>query len=109
MNGATTQIVFLLLIMGAMWFILIRPQQQRTKQHAALVAKLEVGAVVVTVGGLVGRIVELHDDTVVLESADSSRVEFVRDAVGRVLESAEEPHDASTGETEPPLSSADTE
>lgn len=91
MNSATAQVVFLLLIMGAMWFILIRPQQQRTKQHAALVAKLEVGAVVVTVGGLVGRIVELHEDTVVLESADSSRVEFVRDAVGRVLEAAGEP------------------
>lgn len=100
MNGATAQIVFLVIIMGAMWFLLIRPQQQQKKTHASMVAQLTVGTRIVTVGGVVGEITELHEDTIVIETADETLIEFVRDAVGRVLEPADFADDEEPDEEE---------
>jgi preprotein translocase subunit YajC len=75
-------LVFLLVVM---YFLLIRPQQQRVKQQRALISSLEVGDEVVTVGGLIARIVSIDDDTVVLEPAPGLSLRFRRTAIsGRV-------------------------
>jgi preprotein translocase subunit YajC len=88
--------------MGAMWFLLIRPQQQRQKQHKQTIASITPGQRVVTIGGLVGEIVEVRKGRVLLRVADGSEMEYVRDAVARVLrddelidqdEPAEDPDD----------------
>ena len=71
--------------MVAMWFLLIRPQQQRQKQHKQTVAALAAGQRIVTIGGLVAEIVEVRDDRLLLKVADGSEMEYVREAVGRVL------------------------
>jgi preprotein translocase subunit YajC len=71
-------LVFLLVVM---YFLLIRPQQQRVKQQRALISSLEVGDEVVTVGGLIARIVSIDDDTVVLEPAPGLSLRFRRAAV----------------------------
>jgi preprotein translocase subunit YajC len=71
--------------MAAMWFLLIRPQQQRQKQHKQTVAALAAGQRIVTIGGLVAEIVEVRGDRLLLRVADGSEMEYVREAVGRVL------------------------
>ena len=56
------------------YFMLIRPQQRRAKEHQALVSKLASGDEVVTSGGLLGRITDVGDTFVTLEVADGVRV-----------------------------------
>jgi preprotein translocase subunit YajC len=56
-------IIFLAIAFGAMYFILIRPQQQRTRQHEELVRTLEVGDEVLTASGLYGTIVDFEGDS----------------------------------------------
>jgi preprotein translocase subunit YajC len=67
------------------YVILIRPQQRRVKQQRQLVSAIEVGDDVVTVGGLIGRVVRLDDDTVEVESTPGVVLRFRRVAIsGRV-------------------------
>ena len=55
-------LVMLLLIFGIMYFLLIRPQQKRVKEHAAMLAALRRGDQVVTQGGVVGKIAKVKDE-----------------------------------------------
>lgn len=56
------------------YFLLIRPQQKKAKDHQAMVAKLSVGDEVVTSGGILGRVTDVGDTFVTLEIADSVRI-----------------------------------
>ncbi|MEQ9638967.1 MAG: preprotein translocase subunit YajC [Alphaproteobacteria bacterium] len=76
----------LILIFVVFWFFLIRPQQQKMKQHRALVAGLKRGDQVVTGGGLMGRVTkELDDSTVQVEIAEGVRVKVVRGTITDVV------------------------
>jgi preprotein translocase subunit YajC len=77
--------VILLLLFGAMWWFTIRPQQQRLRAQRALIAALTVGDVVLTAGGLVGRIVSMDDEEVMLDvgRGTPAEVRVVRAAVTR--------------------------
>ena len=66
----------LILILGVFYFLLIRPQMKRQKEHKVLIAGLKRNDAVVTTGGLHGRIVEVGEDTVNLEIADNVRVKY---------------------------------
>ena len=61
------QFLILPLLFGAMWWFTIRPQQQRLRQQRALIAAITVGDVVLTAGGLIGRITSMDDDEVMLD------------------------------------------
>ena len=74
-----------LLFLVVLWFLLIRPQQKRQKEHAQLVRDLQVGDAVVTISGLYGLVKELDDDTVDLEVTDDVVLRFQRSSVGRVI------------------------
>jgi len=67
------------------YFMLIRPQQRRAKEHQALVAKLASGDEVVTSGGLLGRITEVGDTFVTLEIADGVRVKVQKVQVTQLM------------------------
>ena len=58
------------------YFMLIRPQQRRAKEHQALVAKLAAGDEVVTGGGLLGRVAEVGETFITLEVADGVQVKI---------------------------------
>lgn len=75
------QLLFLLVTFGLMWFLLVRPQQQRVRRQQQLVASLEVGDEVVTAGGMVGRIVTLDDEEAGIEVSPGVVVRFLRIAV----------------------------
>jgi preprotein translocase subunit YajC len=67
------------------YFMLIRPQQRRAKEHQTLVAKLAAGDEVVTSGGLLGRITEVGDTFVTLEVADGVRVKVQKVQVTQLM------------------------
>ena len=67
------------------WFLIIRPQMQRQKQHQAKVAAMKKGDQVVTAGGLVGRVVRVDDDYAEIEIAQGVRVKAVKTTIGDIL------------------------
>jgi preprotein translocase subunit YajC len=60
------------------YFLLIRPQQRKAKEHKALLDNLKKGDRVITNGGLIGTIVNIEDPLVIIEIADKVRVEVAR-------------------------------
>jgi preprotein translocase subunit YajC len=78
-------LVPLILIMGVFWFLLIRPQQKRVKEHQELVRAVRRGDVVATSGGLIGKIARVVDDEeVLLEVADNVRMRLQKQAISEV-------------------------
>ncbi|HHO70020.1 MAG TPA: preprotein translocase subunit YajC [Halothiobacillus sp.] len=75
----------LILIFAVMYFLLIRPQIKRQKEHRKLIDSLAKGDEVVTAGGLLGRIVKLHDNFVTIELADGLEVNVQRHAVNAIM------------------------
>ncbi len=75
----------LILIFAVFYFLLIRPQMKRTKEHRTLVANLAVGDEVVTTGGMLGRITALGDSFVTIEFADQMAVKVQRHAISSVV------------------------
>jgi preprotein translocase subunit YajC len=75
----------LLLMFVVMYFLLIRPQQQRVRRQQALITSLNVGDEVVTAGGIFGRIVAMEGETVSLEVSPGVTVRVVRPAITRRL------------------------
>src|SRR5687767_12953797 len=75
------QLLFPVLVLGAMWLLFIRPQQKRAKAQRDLLAALEVGDQIITVGGILGRITELTDRELTIRT-ESSELRLVRGAVG---------------------------
>jgi preprotein translocase subunit YajC len=83
--NAFVQLLPLVLIFVVFYFLLIRPQAKRAKEHKAMVAALAVGDEVVTSGGMLGKITETGDQFLTVEIADGVRVKVQRHTVGTVL------------------------
>lgn len=84
------QFVPLILIFGIMYFLLIRPQQKKMKEHQAMVAGLRRGDMVVTQGGIIGKVSKLKDDNEIeIEIAENTRVRVVRATIAQVLSKTE--------------------
>lgn len=75
----------LILIFVVFYFLLIRPQTKRAKEHRAMVAALAKGDEVVTNGGLLGRITEVGENFVELEAASNVKVRIQRQAVASLM------------------------
>jgi len=73
-----TFVVPMILMVGIFYFLLIRPQQRKAKEHKQFLENLKRGDRVITAGGLCGEITALGDNTLTLEIADKVRVEVGR-------------------------------
>ncbi len=94
---ALMQFLPLILIGVIFYFLLIRPQQQRMKQHQAMVEALRRGDTVVTQGGLIGKIAKVVDDREALvEIAEGVRVRVMKQTVTEVMNKGE-PASAEAG------------
>ena len=71
------------------YFLLIRPQQQKAKEHRKMLANLKKNDEVITSGGLYGRVMTLSDDVVTLEIAPNVRVRVSRPQIASVVDGAE--------------------
>ncbi len=78
-------LVFMILMVVVFWSVVIRPQAKAARQHQELVAGLQVGDLVVTAGGMHGRVVKVSEDTFVLEIAPDVCTIFDRRAVRKRL------------------------
>ncbi len=75
----------LIVIFAVFYFMLIRPQMKRSKEHKQLVSQLSKGDEVITNGGLLGKITDVSDSFVTLELADNLQIKLQRQAVANVM------------------------
>lgn len=71
----------LVLIMVIFYFLLIRPQQKKLKEHRGLVEQLKKGDKIITGGGLYAKVIDVKDDTLKVEIADGIRIKIKRDTI----------------------------
>jgi preprotein translocase subunit YajC len=79
------QMLPLVIMVVVFYFLLIRPQSKRAKEHKAMIATMENGAEVVTSGGILGKVTELGEQFVTIEIADGVRVKVQRHTITQVL------------------------
>jgi preprotein translocase subunit YajC len=72
----------LVLIMGVFYFLLLRPQQQKAKEHQAMLSKVAKGDTVVTHGGLIGKVTKIVDDNEIqVEVGENVKVRVLRGGI----------------------------
>ena len=84
-TGGLMGLLPLILMFVVLWFLMIRPQMKRAKEHKALVEALSKGDEVVTQGGMAGRIIEVGDSFVQVEVSPGVNIAVQKQAVGTVL------------------------
>ncbi len=83
-GSALVNIMPLILIMVVFYFILIRPQNQRMKKHRQMLSEIQRGDMVVTGGGLLGKVIKVMDDELTLELGDNIKVKAMRYTIADV-------------------------
>ncbi|MGH2693297.1 MAG: preprotein translocase subunit YajC [Actinomycetota bacterium] len=95
MQNAASSIIFLVLLIGIFYFMLIRPQRKRVEQHRALMESLQIGDEIITIGGIHGTIRSQGDEELEVEVAPGTNLRMLRSAVARrVTQEFEEPTEA---------------
>jgi len=83
-KGGSWQMILLLVVMvGVMYFTMIRPQKKRQKEEQAMRDNISIGDEVTTIGGIMGRVVTVKEDSIIIETgADRTKLRIIRTAVG---------------------------
>lgn len=84
-GSAIASLLPLVLLFVLFYFMLIRPQQKRQKQHREMVAGIEKGDEIATVGGTLGKVVNVNENFITLEIANGIEVKLQRHAVSTML------------------------
>ena len=84
-GGGLSMILMMVVLFGLMYFMMIRPQMKRQKEHRAMVSALAKGDEVVTNGGLAGRVEEVGETFITIEIAPNVKVKLQKGAVSQVL------------------------
>jgi preprotein translocase subunit YajC len=90
---AVAQFLPIVVIGAVMYFVLILPQQRRTKEHRSLLASLEEGDEVVTNGGVYGFVAAVDDDVIWLEVSDGVELKLSKAAVANKVVLKDQPQD----------------
>ena len=78
-------LLFPIILIAVMYFLMIRPQMKRAKEHRGMLDKLSKGDEVITSGGIAGTVTDIGDNFITIEVADNVRVRVQKAAVGNVL------------------------
>jgi preprotein translocase subunit YajC len=89
--GSFTPLLFIVLLFGVMYFLMIRPQQKRRREAMQMQSTLAPGDQIVTIGGLHATVVAIDDDVVTVEIAPGVNVRYSRPAIARVVQRGETP------------------
>ncbi|MDO5755380.1 MAG: preprotein translocase subunit YajC [Tissierellia bacterium] len=74
------------LILGVFYFMLIRPQKKREQEVHQMRESLKIGDIIVTIGGIKGKILKVDEDSVIIETSNErTKMEFVKSAVAQVI------------------------
>ena len=84
-GGGMGMLLFPIILIGVMYFLMIRPQMKRAKEHKGMLDKLSKGDEVITSGGIAGVITDIGENFITVEVADNVRVRVQKSAVGNVL------------------------
>ena len=89
-GSALAQFLPLILIFAIMYFLLIRPQQKKVKEHRAMVEALRRGDQVLTQGGIIGKVTHVGEDGIVqIEIAEGVKVKVIRSTITQVMNKTE--------------------
>jgi len=84
--GDWSFIIMMVVIFAIFYFLMIRPQQKKQKELKAMLDNLAYGDVVMTTGGIHGKVTGLADAVVTLEIADKVRIKVARSAIGAIVQ-----------------------
>jgi preprotein translocase subunit YajC len=84
-GGGIESLVLIVLMFAVLYFLMIRPQMKRAKDHKSMIEALQKGDEVVAAGGVLGRISKLNENYVTLEVSDKVEIQIQRPAVQLVL------------------------
>ena len=84
-GGGIGGFIFPLALLGVMYFLMIRPQMKRAKDHRGMLDKLARGDEVLTNGGIAGTVTEIGDNFISVEIADNVRIRLQKAAIASVL------------------------
>ena len=85
------QTIPLVLVFVIFWFLLIRPQQKRMKEHQAQISAVKKGDKVVTGGGLIGKVTRVGDSEVEVELGPNIRVQALKSTLSQVVDPTAKP------------------
>jgi preprotein translocase subunit YajC len=74
-------LIFLVVIFGLFYFVMIRPQRKRQKEQQAMIASMQKGDKVISIGGIYGTIESLDEESVVVKTEGGTLLRFARNAV----------------------------
>lgn len=85
-QGGGLQLIFMIaLFFGIMYFMIIRPQSKKAKEHTSMLDALSKGDEVVTSGGILGKVVKMGDNFIELKISESANVKIQRHAITSVM------------------------
>jgi preprotein translocase subunit YajC len=84
-GGEFSPLILMLVFFAVFYFIVLRPQMKRAKEHRTLLSQLAKGDEVVAAGGLLGRVVDIGDAFITLELADNVAIKVQKQAITAVL------------------------
>jgi len=84
-GGGIESILLIVVMFGVMYFLMIRPQMKRAKEHKTMVDSLQKGDEVITAGGILGRITKVEDQYITVSVAESVEMQMQRAAIQTVL------------------------
>lgn len=94
-NSQMLSVLYIVGLFAILYFLMIRPQQQRQKKHQEMVRNIKLDERVITIGGIYGTIVKIKDNSVVIKVADNVRIEFLKTAISQVISKEEDPEKGS--------------
>jgi preprotein translocase subunit YajC len=97
-GGGFGAFIPLILMFAIFYFLLIRPQQKKNKDHRDMISSLKKGDRIITAGGIHARITGLDDTTLTVELADKVRVKMQRSSVAGMVQSAPKPKEPKKSE-----------
>lgn len=106
-SGIGMTVVYIVIMIAIFYFLLIRPQRKRDKQTRSMLDDLRAGDEVITIGGVMGIVVSIKDESVLIASgANNTKLRFEKSAIKEVLtvhdEEAPEIEDAEEASEEKP-------
>ncbi len=84
-GGVLSSLLFPILLIVIFYFLLIRPQQKRAKEHREMVESIQSGAEVVTSGGVLGKVIEVGEQFFTVEIANGVAIKVQKHAIGAVM------------------------
>jgi preprotein translocase subunit YajC len=89
MNQGGGLFIYLLLFVGILYFMMIRPQQKQQKKRQEMMNALQINNQIITIGGIHGKIKKIRDKTVTIKIADHVEIEIQKSAIGSVIDEEE--------------------